>query len=47
MIEPLAVALHGCRRAGVSAGSNVLITGAGTALCHIKTYNNRSNCLRS
>ncbi|XP_060584317.1 sorbitol dehydrogenase-like isoform X1 [Ruditapes philippinarum] len=29
MIEPLAVALHGCRRAGVSAGSNVLITGAG------------------
>ncbi|XP_060554294.1 sorbitol dehydrogenase-like, partial [Ruditapes philippinarum] len=29
MLEPLAVALHGCRRVGVSAGNNVLITGAG------------------
>ncbi|KAK3739025.1 hypothetical protein QZH41_010484, partial [Actinostola sp. cb2023] len=30
MLEPLSVALHGCRRAGVTMGNNVLICGAGT-----------------
>jgi threonine dehydrogenase-like Zn-dependent dehydrogenase len=34
MLEPLAVALHGCRRVGVSAGNNVLITGAGTVIIY-------------
>jgi len=29
MIEPLAVAVHACRRAGVSIGKRVLIGGAG------------------
>jgi L-iditol 2-dehydrogenase len=27
--EPLSVGVHACRRAGVTIGSNVLITGAG------------------
>lgn len=29
LVEPLSVAVHACRRAGVTAGSRVLITGAG------------------
>jgi L-iditol 2-dehydrogenase len=29
LLEPLSVAVHACRRAGVQAGSHVLITGAG------------------
>ena len=30
MIEPLAVALHGVKRAGNIGGKNVLVTGGGT-----------------
>lgn len=38
LVEPLAVAVHACRRAGIAAGQNVLICGAGpvgllTMLC--------------
>lgn len=29
LIEPLSVGVHACRRAGVTAGSSVLICGAG------------------
>jgi len=29
LVEPLSVAVHACRRAGIKAGSRVLITGAG------------------
>ena len=29
LIEPLSVAVHACNRGGVSAGSHILITGAG------------------
>lgn len=29
MLEPLSVGVHGCRRAGVTIGSTVLILGAG------------------
>ncbi len=29
LVEPLSVAVHACRRAGITAGSTVLITGAG------------------
>ena len=37
VIEPLAVALHGIRRSGVSGGDKVLITGAGIIIYH-KNY---------
>nr|QBH74073.1 alcohol dehydrogenase [Liposcelis bostrychophila] len=30
LLEPLSVGVHACRKAGVTLGSNVLITGAGT-----------------
>lgn len=29
LLEPLSVGVHGCRRAGITAGSSVLILGAG------------------
>jgi threonine dehydrogenase-like Zn-dependent dehydrogenase len=29
LLEPLSVGVHACRRAGVTLGSSVLITGAG------------------
>ena len=29
LLEPLSVAVHACRRAGISIGSNVLVCGAG------------------
>ncbi len=29
LLEPLSVAVHACRRAGVSLGHNVLVCGAG------------------
>ena len=30
MIEPLAIAVYACKKAGISLGQKVLITGAGT-----------------
>lgn len=32
LLEPLSVAVHACKRAGVSLGSKVLICGAGIGL---------------
>ena len=32
LLEPLSVAVHACRRAGISIGSNVLVCGAGKRL---------------
>ena len=32
LLEPLSVAVHACRRAGISIGSNVLVCGAGKGL---------------
>ena len=29
LLEPLSVAVHACRRAGITMGSNVLVCGAG------------------
>ncbi|XP_053372630.1 sorbitol dehydrogenase-like [Mercenaria mercenaria] len=49
MLEPLAVALHACRRAGVSANSKVLITGAGPigllAMMSAKVFGASSVCM--
>lgn len=54
LLEPLSVAVHSCKRAGVSLGSKVLICGAGIGCCygddyvipHIRSYwsNVSTNC---
>jgi hypothetical protein len=38
LLEPLSVAVHACRRSGVTIGNNVLVCGAGETQHNIYIY---------
>ena len=45
LIEPLAVGVRACRRAGVTLGSSVLVCGAGTLLTLLCHFSNSLECV--